>query len=77
MSYAWKFAKWGGINQGVISALSGVTVIINIASFYFAFGEKTNFTQFIGIFLMLTSITLIGLATDEQEDTDSDLLHND
>ena len=59
LTYAWRFAKLGGINQGVISILNSFASIINIIVFYFAFGEKTNATQIFGIALMLVCIFLI------------------
>jgi drug/metabolite transporter (DMT)-like permease len=42
LTYAWKFAKLGGINQGVISCLLSFASVFNVIVFYFAFKEKTS-----------------------------------
>lgn len=62
MTYAWYFAKLGGINQGVVSALLALASLINVVSFYCAFGEKIGYLHCIGVFFMVASVVCIGAA---------------
>jgi len=62
MSYAWHFAKLGGINQGVVSALLSLASLINVITFYFGFGEKLSKLHLIGVVFMVASVICIGAA---------------
>ena len=62
MTYAWYFAKLGGINQGVVSALLALASLINVVTFYCAFNEKIGYLHLIGVFFMVASVVCIGAA---------------
>ena len=62
MTYAWKFAKLGDINQGVVSALLALASLINVVTFYFGFGEKISMLSLFGVVLMVISVVCIGAA---------------
>ena len=62
MTYAWYFAKLGGINQGVVSALLALASLINVVTFYFGFGEKVSPLHLIGVVFMVASVVCIGAA---------------
>jgi len=42
MTFAWKFAKIGGLNQGVISTLLSFASVFNIFLFAYLFKEKVD-----------------------------------
>ena len=44
LTYAWEFAKLGGMNQGVISTLVSFASVFNIIAFYFLYKEKISCT---------------------------------
>ena len=62
MSFAWNFAKEGGLNQGVVSTLLSFTSVMNSINFYCFFGEKLSLWQGLGICLMIGCILCLGLA---------------
>lgn len=62
MTYAWHFAKLGGINQGVVSALLALASLINVVTFYFGFGEKISYIHLVGVVFMVASVVCIGAA---------------
>ena len=53
LTYAWEFAKLGGMNQGVISTLVSFASVFNIIAFYFLYNEKISCTQFMGVLLLI------------------------
>jgi len=63
MTYAWTYAKRGGLNQGIISTLLSLTTVINIGLFYCLFKEKVTAVQVIGIIIMIGCIVCLGFAT--------------
>ena len=40
MSYAWTFAKLGGLNQGLVTTWLSAASVYNVIVFYCVFGEK-------------------------------------
>ena len=63
------------MNQGVITTLLSCASLINIAVFYFKFGEKISCLHLIGILFMLGCIVCISVAATtgkEIEDFDED-----
>eukprot|EP00355_Strombidium_rassoulzadegani_P003296 CAMPEP_0168614938 /NCGR_PEP_ID=MMETSP0449_2-20121227/4242_1 /TAXON_ID=1082188 /ORGANISM="Strombidium rassoulzadegani, Strain ras09" /LENGTH=315 /DNA_ID=CAMNT_0008655653 /DNA_START=170 /DNA_END=1117 /DNA_ORIENTATION=- len=52
-SLAYKFAKMGGINQGVVPILTLFAAIFNCVAFYFGFNEKLNFPKVLGMMLAI------------------------
>ncbi len=61
MTYAFKYAQLGGINQGVLLTLNSLAAVYNIFIFYFLFKEKVTVIQIVGICLMLTCVCLIAI----------------
>jgi drug/metabolite transporter (DMT)-like permease len=64
MTFAWKFAKIGGLNQGIISTLLSFSSVINIFSFAFFFNEKITKLQISGIFVMICSVACMSIKLD-------------
>jgi len=76
MTYAWKFAELGGINQGVVSALLALASLINVITFYFGFGEKISVLSLVGVVFMVASVICIGAAAGShggETETDDEL----
>ena len=74
MTYAWHFAKLGGINQGVVSALLALASLINVITFYFGFGEKISYIHLVGVVFMVASVVCIGAAAGSHSgESESDL----
>ena len=42
MTFAWKFAKMGGLNQGVVSTLLSFSSVFNVFIFWWLFKEKVD-----------------------------------
>jgi drug/metabolite transporter (DMT)-like permease len=61
LTYAWNFAKKGGMNQGVISILVSFASVFNAITFYFVFGEKISKTQGLGVVTMLGCAACLAL----------------
>ena len=61
MTYAWEFAKLGGMNQGVISSLVSFASVFNIIAFYLIYKEKITLTQFMGVLLLLGCAVCLAL----------------
>ena len=61
MTYAYKYAAYAGINQGVLMTLNSLSAVYNIVIFYFLFKEKVNLIQSLGIGLMLGCVALLSL----------------
>jgi drug/metabolite transporter (DMT)-like permease len=71
MTYAFKYAKLGGINQGVLLTLNSLAAVYLLFIFYFLFKEKVTVIQSIGILLMLTCVSMIAInAKTQNESTD-------
>lgn len=72
MTFAWRFARMGGLNQGIISTLLSFASVFNLFLFRFFFAEKVNLPQLLGIFLMIASVCCmsINLNHEEVEGTD-------
>lgn len=74
MTFAWRFAEQGGLNQGVISSMLSFASVFNVVVFYCAFNEKVSKLHLIGVFFMFCGIACIGAAAATQ---DSDELGDD
>ena len=71
MSYAWNFAKLGGLNQGLVTTWLSVASVYNVITFYCVFGEKPLPLQYLGIFLIICMIVTLDLAAyGQKEDID-------
>ena len=76
MSYAWNFAKLGGLNQGLVTTWLSVASVYNVITFYCIFGEKPLPLQYLGIFLIICMIITLDFAAygqkaDPTEDPDN------
>ena len=61
-TYAFKFARLGGLNQGVIVTMIGFAMVFNSCSFYFAFGETLSKMKIFGVILSFGCVIFLGLA---------------
>jgi hypothetical protein len=66
-NFAFKFAKLGGINQGVIAISVVFASVFNSIVFYCAFGEKIGCGHFIGMFLIVTCGILLSIAASSKK----------
>ena len=66
MSYAWNFAKLGGLNQGLVTTWLSVASVYNVIVFYCVFGEKPLSLQYLGIVLIIAMIICLDLAATGQ-----------
>lgn len=75
MTFAWRFAEQGGLNQGVISSMLSFASVFNVVVFYCAFGEKVSKLHLIGVFFMFCGIACIGAAaaTQDSDELEADL----
>ena len=70
MTYAWMYAKRGGLNQGTISTFLSFASVINIGLFYCLFKEKVTVVQVIGIVIMILCIVCLSFETSQKGDED-------
>lgn len=61
-TYAFKFAKLGGLNQGVIVVMAGFAMVFNSCSFYCAFGETLSKIKILGVVMTFACVVFLGLA---------------
>lgn len=64
-SFAYKFAKKGGLNQGVILIMTSLSTIYSTILFYFKFGEKTSRPKLLG--MSFTFVCALCLAIDSSK----------
>ena len=69
MTYAFKYAQLGGINQGVLLSLNSLAAVYNLFIFYFLFKEKVTVIQVIGLCLMLACVSLIAINGKRQNES--------
>jgi len=62
MTFAYKYAAFAGINQGVLLTLNSLSGVYNIFIFYFFFKERIQLIQFVGMLFMLLCVCLIGIS---------------
>ena len=60
-TYAFKFAKIGGLNQGVIPVITVLATLYNSIIFYFAFGERLSCSKIFGMALIISSVVWLGI----------------
>ena len=68
MSYAWNFARLGGLNQGLVTTWLSVASVYNVIVFYCVFGEKPLPLQYLGILLIICMIVTLDLAAYGQKE---------
>mmetsp|Transcript_9665 Transcript_9665/g.14711 ORF Transcript_9665/g.14711 Transcript_9665/m.14711 type:complete len:260 (+) Transcript_9665:283-1062(+) len=66
-AYAFKFAKLGGLNQGVIPIITLFSALFNAVIFYFAFGERLNCPKAFGMLMAVSCIFCLALDSMEKE----------
>ena len=72
LTYSFKFAALGGINQGVILTLMALSSVYNLITFYFLFKEKVGVIQLLGMALMLCCVGCIGYNSQQKDQTLND-----
>ncbi|CAI2372259.1 unnamed protein product [Moneuplotes crassus] len=65
---SFKLALEGGMNQGIITAIYGMTPFIASILFYLKFGETLKVSQLIGMVFMIVCIIMIGLLRAPSEE---------
>ena len=55
-----KIALDSGVNQGICSSMITIAGLFIAIISYFAYGEKLNFPQFVGMVTVLAAIALMG-----------------
>jgi len=70
LTYAWAYAKRGGLNQGIISTFLSFASVINIGLFYCFFKEKVTVVQVIGIVIMIGCIVCLSFETSQKGEED-------
>jgi drug/metabolite transporter (DMT)-like permease len=68
MNLAWRFARIGGLNQGIVSTMLSLASIFNLFVFYLIWGEKANYAQLLGTAFMILAITCMGTKLESQEE---------
>lgn len=77
-NFAFKFAKLGGLNQGVVSVTTTFASIFNTVIFYFYFGERVGMPQYFGIALIFCCGVLLGIAASmKKKDANTELSEGD
>jgi Ca2+/Na+ antiporter len=61
VTYAFKFAKESGINQGVIPCLFSLTTVYTVIIFYFKFDEKISALKGLGMIIMSFCVVFLCL----------------
>ena len=74
-TYAFKYAKMGGLNQGVIPIVTTFATIFNSVLFYFYFGEKLSCPKILGMALTVSSVVF--LAVDASKDNSAEATQYD
>ena len=72
-SYAFKFAKMGGLNQGLIQILTTFAIIYNSITFYFGFGEKLTVMKVFGMTFIISCVVCLGLDSVNKKTVNADL----
>ena len=70
-AYAFKYAKMGGINQGIIQIVTVTAIVYNSFSFYFAFGEVVSVVKIIGMILIICCVVCLGLDSAKDKNLES------
>ena len=61
LTFAFKYAKLAGMNQGVVTIIIIMASVFNSISFWLAFGEKPSCSKFVGMFFCLGTTVLLGI----------------
>ena len=61
LAWAFKFAAYAEMNQGIVSSLNALAGVYSMIWFYFSFNEIISFAQMAGMFLMFVSVVLLAL----------------
>jgi hypothetical protein len=60
-TYAFMFAKKGGLNQGIIPIVTTLATLYNSIIFYKAFGERVSPPKIFGMFFTIGCVTCLAL----------------
>lgn len=65
--YCFKFALEGGLNQGIVTTIFGLTPFLTGVLFYFVFHEVLKTSQMIGMVFMIICIIMIGFGVSSHD----------
>lgn len=65
LTYAFKYAKMGGVNQGIIPIVTTTAILYNSVAFYCHFGEKVSPMKIVG--MLVTVGCVVCLAIDSAQ----------
>ena len=71
-TYAFKYAKLGGLNQGTVPVMTTFAVIINSVVFYFKFGETFSCSKIIGMMIIISSVIFLSIDTSQNDKISED-----
>ena len=60
-AFAFKYAKMGDLNQGVIIIMTNFASIFNSFTFYFFFNETLSIIKIIGMIVCISCVVFLGL----------------
>ena len=66
-TYAFKFAKMGGLNQGVVPIVTTTATLYNSVIFYFVFGEKVSKVKIFGMLFTVGCVVLLALDSSQKK----------
>ena len=69
MTFAWRFAKMGGMNQGIISTLVSFASVFNVFLFAKIFKEKVTKSQLLGILLIISAVFCFAISSTSEKDS--------
>ena len=70
-TYAFKFAKMGGMNQGVVMTVLAFAMVFNTITFYYSFGESVSCIKVVGMVFIFSCIVLLGFDAGSRTETES------
>lgn len=65
--FAYKFAKLGGLNQGVIPIMTIFATIFNTIVFYLAFGEKVSCIKIFGMCFCVSTVIFLAIDANNKK----------
>jgi drug/metabolite transporter (DMT)-like permease len=64
---AFKYAKMGDLNQGVIIMMTSFASIFNAISFYFCFKETLSIIKIIGMLFFIGCVVFLGIDSSSKK----------
>ena len=66
-AFAFKYAKMGDLNQGVIIIMTSFASIFNAISFYFFFNETLSTVKIIGMVIFIGCVVFLGIDSSQKK----------